>query len=256
MGCQTFDRSPYVYNTRRGAIQFIIDPLTSKTSSRGWKKFISHETIKSGSLLHDGGLLIRCVIEVESRVNSGADSSSQLATVESCGSQNFMDKMCYTDFAIKVEEQTYKCHKFMLAQKSNVFDAMFSHGNFNESQENEVKIEDLPAETVLEMLRFMYTGKVRCLKKVAQSLFAAADKYNIRDLKEVCEKSMTDSMSVDNVCSLLLLGHDHASTFLKEKALDFIANNVSAVTRSDGWKDVSALPGLMTDVVRAIDERR
>ena len=61
LGCHSYDRSTYVHNTRKGAVQFLAD---RRSSSRGWKKFISLEavTAPSSSLLHEGGLLIRCTV--------------------------------------------------------------------------------------------------------------------------------------------------------------------------------------------------
>ena len=53
----------------------------------------------------------------------------------------------------------------MLAKKSDVFDAMFSH-DFAETVSNKVVITDLESEAVLEMLRFIYTGKVQQMEKV------------------------------------------------------------------------------------------
>ena len=64
LGCHAYDRTPYVHNTRKGAVQFLAD---RRASSRGWKKFISLEQVNTpgSSLLHDGGLLIRCTVSME-----------------------------------------------------------------------------------------------------------------------------------------------------------------------------------------------
>jgi len=253
LGCQSFDRSPYVYNTRRGSVQFVVD---RRSSSRGWKKFISHEAINApgGSLLHDGALLIRCVVELECReanVDVEDNASSVFSRCPSFVTNTFLDDMKYTDMTLEVEGNVFHCHKYMLARKSDVFDAMFSH-NFEETYSNKVVIMDLESEAILEMLRFIYVGKVYQMEKVNKLLLAAADKYNIVDLKESCEKSLCNSMTVDNVSSLLLLARDRVSVELKRRALDFISQNIEAVTNSDGWQDLVREPTLMTDVVRAM----
>ena len=265
---QSFDRSPYVYNTRRGAVQFVVD---RRSSSRGWKKFISHEAIRApgGSLLHDGALMIRCIVELECRENNMADSNNLSAAaaealiphasnlsrgaagsslqLSSC----FLEDMKYSDLSLEVDENTFPCHKYMLARKSDVFDAMFSH-NFEEHFSNKVVITDLESDAVLEMLRFIYTGKVSQMERVNKMVLAAADKYNIVDLKELCEKSLCNSMTVENVCSLLLLARDRVSQELKRKSIEFISQNIDAVTSSDGWQELVRDPDLMTEVVRAM----
>ena len=260
LGCQSFDRSPYVYNTRRGSVQFIVD---RRSSSRGWKKFITHESIMApgGSLLHDGALLIRCVVELECRENNGDNLNDGGATLSTpslsrCPSfgTSFIDDMKYTDIEIEVNGSTFPCHKFMLARKSDVFDAMFSH-NFEETFSNKVNISDLEPEAVLEMLRFIYLGKVNQMEKVNKMVLAAADKYNIVDLKESCEKSLCNSMTVENVCDLLLLARDRVSPELKRRAIDFISQNIDSVTISEGWQNLVREPQLMTEVVRSMGPR-
>lgn len=208
-----------------------------------------------GSLLHDGALLIRCVVELECREHpflSEAEDPAALQYLSRTSSfSSFLDEMKYTDLTLEVNGNIYNCHKFMLAKKSDVFDAMFSH-EFSESVSNRVIITDLESEAVMEMLRFIYTGKVQQMEKVNKMVLAAADKYNIVDLKESCEKSLCNSMTVDNVCSLLLLARDRVSLELKRRALEFISQNVDTVTNSDGWQDLSKDPMLMTDIVRAM----
>ena len=95
--------------------------------------------------------------------------------------------MKYTDLVLEVGNSTFHCHKFMLARKSDVFDAMFSH-DFSEKHNNKVVIEDLEAEAVLEMLRFIYLGKVLQMERVNKSVLFAADKYNIVDLKGIFDR--------------------------------------------------------------------
>ena len=166
-------------------------------------------------------------------------------------SNSFLDDMKYTDLVLEVNGTTFHCHKFMLAGKSDVFDAMFSH-HFEERFSNKVVITDLEPDAILEMLRFIYTGKVHNMETVNKLLLISADKYNIIDLKESCEKSLCNSMTVENVCSLLLLARDRVSQELKRRAVDFISQNIEAVTNAEGWQDLVREPSLMTDVVRAM----
>ena len=207
-----------------------------------------------GSLLHDGALLIRCVVELECRdlpfINE-ADDPAALQLSRTSSFSSFLDEMKYTDLTLEVNGNVFHCHKFMLAKKSDVFDAMFSH-DFAETVSNKVIITDLDSEAVMEMLRFIYTGKVQNMEKVNKMVLAAADKYNIADLKESCEKSLCNGMTIDNVCNLLLLARDRVSNELKRRALEFISQNVDSVTNSEGWQDLSRDPILMTDIVRAM----
>ena len=69
---------------------------------------------------------------------------------------------------------------------------------------------------------------------------------------ESCEKSLCNSMTTENVCSLLILARDRVSQELKKRAVDFISQNIEAVTSSEGWQELVLEPHLMTDVVRSM----
>ena len=78
------------------------------------------------------------------------------------------------------------CHKVILGARSPVFNAMFVH-NMTESQEKKIDIEDLDIETVKDMLKYMYAGKIENLNTRSPRLLEAADKYQLSELKEICE---------------------------------------------------------------------
>lgn len=59
--------------------------------------------------------------------------------------------------------------------RSVVFNAMFEH-QMIEGKSNRVKIDDVDADVMYEMLRFIYTGKTSGIDKMADLLLAAADK--------------------------------------------------------------------------------
>ena len=79
---------------------------------------------------------------------------------------------------------------------------MFIH-NMTESQQRIVDIEDLDYETVKDMLRwehqvvdvdiiypisrYIYAGKIENLNTKSPRLLEAADKYQLSELKEICE---------------------------------------------------------------------
>jgi hypothetical protein len=59
-----------------------------------------------------------------------------------------------------------------------------------------------------------------------RKLLIAADKYNIVNLKEACEKSLCSSMAVATVSSLLIFAQDRHVGELKAKAIEFISKNI------------------------------
>ena len=111
-------------------------------------------------------------------------------------------------------EHVFHAHKYVLSKKSDVFEAMF-RCDMLESKSNFVKIEDVPIRAMASLLRYIYTDLVLY---VADSkyldLMKAADKYQILDLKAVCEyKILEDELTVENAFEVLAAA-DQSNTFI------------------------------------------
>jgi len=280
------ERKPVISHQKRGTVQF---PLDKRQSSRGWKRFCALDQIQDSHMLHDGALIVRVTVDLDLRTDPPTMASYLQGQAEAMqedaggytakgGGRTFLDNLKYTDMILvvkspnlfpvgtsgeysatpkteeKSEEFEYPCHKFQLAKKSDVFDAMFTH-KFKESLTNRVSISGLEPAAVLEMLRFIYEGRVFNLPVVDRSLLEAADMYNIGELKSLCEKSICENMTVDNVSSTLMFAQTRLSVKIKNKCVEFITKNVRAVTNTEGWKDLVRDPTIMTEVVRAMGPR-
>jgi len=288
-----FDRVPMIQGQKRGSVQFPIDKRQSSRGWKRFyplDQIVGNAT----SMLHDGALIVRVTVDLAMLVDPmaaivapggpGAVAGPAVAPhpAGEAGPSNhvstnraFLTNLKYTDMVLVVrappssnssdsedlsaskdlvETVEYPCHKFQLARKSDVFDAMFTH-RFKESLENRVVISGLDPAAVLEMLRFIYEGKVNNLPLVDKCLLEAADMYNIVDLKVVCERSICENMNVDNVSSLLMFAQTRFSTKIKNKCVEFITKNVQAVTHTSGWNDLVKDPAIMTEVVRAMGPR-
>ena len=70
-------------------------------------------------------------------------------------------------------------------------------------------ISGLDPAAVLEMLRFIYEGKVNNLPSVDRCLLEAADMYNIGELKSLCEKSICEVRTINcfNISHLMQCFH-------------------------------------------------
>nr|CAH8858067.1 unnamed protein product [Trichobilharzia regenti] len=115
----------------------------------------------------------------------------------------------------------FEAHKAILAARSPVFAAMFEHG-MEESRANRVEITDMEPDTVAEVLRYIYTGQVVGMDRLAHELLAAADKYQLERLKTMCEEALVESLSVENACDIFGLSDMHNAEQLKAHTLEFI----------------------------------
>ena len=62
---------------------------------------------------------------------------------------------------------------------------------------------DLDGETVHDMMVYMYSGKVGELEGKATGLLSAAEKYDLREQKQMCETSLCENIiNTENVLGM------------------------------------------------------
>ncbi|KAF8365316.1 mel-26, partial [Pristionchus pacificus] len=161
-----------------------------------------------------------------------------------------------TDFTIRVGDKEIRTHRAVLAARSPVFCAMLTHEDTNESKSGVMHITDMDHDVVQEMLTYVYSG--RCSKDIGEmagDLLIAADKYRLDELKQHCECSLIEQISVDNVCQLLVLSDMYRAHKLREYSLIFITHRTKMVTCTPGWSDIlKSHPNLVTDIVNGFDK--
>lgn len=144
---------------------------------------------------------------------------------------------------------TIPAHKSILGSRSPVFNAMFNH-NMTEAQTKEVTIVDLSIDTVKDMLRYMYTGKIQDLNTRSPHLLEAADKYQLSELKEMCEETLSANLSVENSLEYLVLADLHSAKELKEAAVAFVVeHSLEFVDQIDKF---TSYPELIAELFKAI----
>ena len=92
-------------------------------------------------------------------------------------------------------------------------------------------INDLPSETVEELLRYIYTDKSSNVDAYSQTLLAASDRYQLPGLKLHCEKHLGEIISPLNVAEILLLCDNFKCEALKKTALAFCGENHSYIMK-------------------------
>lgn len=88
---------------------------------------------------------------------------------------NLFENPNFSDVTLTCGNREFKMHKAILASRSAVFSAMFEH-QMLEGKSNRVQIEDVDSDVMTEVLRFIYTGKINNIDKMADLLLPAADK--------------------------------------------------------------------------------
>ena len=163
------------------------------------------------------------------------------------------DDKTLRDVTIYVGNRSFRAHKAILAARSKVFASMFSSKS-GEQTNSTVKIKDLKPETVKVMLDFIYTGKVDYLdfSKSSGELLDAAEKFDLKRLKELCIEEMYRSLEYDyrNVAKILEVADTHSIPDLKEAALKSAIGNRQSLRDLVDFKTLmSNRPYLMTELI-------
>ncbi|PIC38716.1 hypothetical protein B9Z55_010629 [Caenorhabditis nigoni] len=232
----------------------------------GFKKFIRRDFLldEANGLLPGDRLSIFCEVSVVAEtVNvTGQTNVTQLFKVPPCrladDMQGLFDKQQFSDFTLICKSdngappQTFYIHKAIVSARSRVFSAMFEH-HMQESDTNMTTVDDIDPDVMRELLVYMYTGQARYIDQMAQSLIAAADKYQLDRLKVMCEQALCYQLTTENACLTLVLADMYSAAQLRAHAINFINVNAAEVMSSEGWHGlVRDHPKLLEEVFRAL----
>mmetsp|Transcript_30352 Transcript_30352/g.51330 ORF Transcript_30352/g.51330 Transcript_30352/m.51330 type:complete len:365 (-) Transcript_30352:1292-2386(-) len=182
-------------------------------------------------------------------INSKIQPSSDACT----GNEN----TCTHDAVVTTATTTatitqFPAHKFILSLRSPVFRAMFG-ASMHESASNEVRILDVNAPVMQLFLRYCYTDQCspEALELYADQLLAVACKYQVKGLEILCENHLCATLTVETAVHVLYLADLYEAVRLKQRALQFIAQNAKhVVAAEDFFERIS--PALCQEVVRTL----
>jgi speckle-type POZ protein len=155
------------------------------------------------------------------------------------------EKQVAVDVKFVVKSQPIGAHVNVVVPFSPVMAAMLDNDRFQEGLTKTVHIDDMEPDVFKEMLRYLYTGTVPQLEKMAESLFVAADRFQIQGLKFLCQQRMLSKLNKDNVIRYLVLAHLHSVPELVGKCYSIIVSNVKEIRVQPEWKQLlSSYPHL------------
>lgn len=225
----------------------------------GFKKFIRRDFLldeTNGLLPEDKLTLFSEVSVVADSVNISGQVSINKFKIPDCNLSDDFNELFetsnFSDVTLTCASREFKVHKAILSARSAVFSAMFE-SQMLEGILNKVVIEDVNADTMGEVLRFIYTGKTMNIDKMADLLLAAADKYALDRLKALCEEALSNNLDIENVTDTLILADLHNAIQLKNQAIDYINSQATEVIETSGWKNmVKMYPHLVAETFKAL----
>jgi hypothetical protein len=108
---------------------------------------------------------------------------------------------------------------------------MLSSAHTLESQKGELELLDVNYETFIELVRFLYTGKVPNIRSLALDMLAVSDRFGVTQLKDISARVLKASLRVDNALEIFSQADQHNTSDLKQETLDFIVENSASVLK-------------------------
>ena len=150
------------------------------------------------------------------------------------------------DIVIIADEGTVRlpAMKTLLCARSAVFKAMLLSGGggsgMSESLSKEIIIPDFDSGVLRAMLRYIHTDNANLSaldEQKAESLYVAANKYQIKGLLIVCEDYLKATMNASNASRRLLLSDTLDQAALKKATLQFFLDHAKECVASDTFAE-------------------
>ncbi|XP_034570016.1 BTB/POZ and MATH domain-containing protein 1 [Setaria viridis] len=164
------------------------------------------------------------------------------------------------DVKLKVRDKLFLAHKNVLAARSSVFMAEL-FGPLKEGEADSVEIHDMEPVVFKAMLDFIYTDNVPEVRTgeeiaMAQHLLVAADRYDLKRLKMICEHNLCSRITKKTAATTLVLAEQHGCNGLKKACFAFLSSlgSLKAVMDTQGYDHLrSSCPSLHDELVAKFD---
>ena len=130
-------------------------------------------------------------------------------------------------------------HRAIVAAGSPVFHAML-YGNMKESSEKEIKLSSVDTETFSNLLRFIYTGRIKINPECFENILDAARFFNVSSVEVQVADYIAKSLDNKNFYSILNVAIDKKFDHLLEHCLIFMDANANELVNSSNFSRLPA----------------
>ncbi|KMZ74796.1 arm repeat protein interacting with abf2 [Zostera marina] len=148
--------------------------------------------------------------------------------------EQYVNSPTLSDVAFLVEGKRFFAHRIALLASSDAFRAMFD-GGYREKDAKDIAIPNIRWPVFELMMRFIYTGSVEVTLDIAQDLLRASDQYLLEGLKRLCEYSIAQNVSLDNVTDMFELSESYNAMSLRHTCILFILEQFDKMSRKPGY---------------------
>ncbi|CAL0314570.1 unnamed protein product [Lupinus luteus] len=167
--------------------------------------------------------------------------------------EQYVNNSSVSDVTFLVEGKRFYAHRICLLASSDAFRAMFD-GGYREKDARDIEIPNIRWEVFELMMRFIYTGSVDVTLHIAQDLLRAADQYLLEGLKRLCEYTIAQDISLENVSSMYELSEAFNAISLRHTCILFILEQFDKLSARPGHSHLiqRVMPEIHSYFVKAL----
>ncbi|XP_037409481.1 BTB/POZ and MATH domain-containing protein 2-like [Triticum dicoccoides] len=226
---------------------------------------IRRDTLERSKYLKDDSFTLRCDIVVVGDAINSMDTATAFPSIKvppSDMQQHFSDLLLAeegTDVTFKVGSETIAAHRCVLAARSAVFKAeLFGTMKEGTATTSVIQVDDMDAQVFRAMLGFIYSDSPPDIEEEEDAdvmwrhLLIAADRYDLRRLRLMCEEKLSEYVDVSTATTILTLAEQHNCRGLKETCLEFLNSpaNLQKVMATGGLDSLAACcPSVLKDLI-------
>ncbi|CAN6282658.1 unnamed protein product [Urochloa humidicola] len=133
------------------------------------------------------------------------------------------------DVVFQVGGDEFSAHRSVLAARSPVFEAELLRATREDGTTavDCIRIDDMLPDVFENLLNFAYTDLLPDMDgtegpMMAEHLLVAADRFNMQDLKLICEEKLCSNINEDTIANMLRFAEQHQCRLLKDACIEFL----------------------------------
>ncbi|RZB89033.1 Arm repeat protein interacting with ABF2 isoform C, partial [Glycine soja] len=180
------------------------------------------------------GAVALCKLADKASTLSPVDAAPPSPTPQVYLGEQYVNNATLSDVTFLVEGKRFYAHRICLLASSDAFRAMFD-GGYREKEARDIEIPNIRWEVFELMMRFVYCGSVDVTLDIAQDLLRAADQYLLEGLKRLCEYTIAQDISLENVSSMYELTEAFNAISLRHACILFILEQFDKLSSRPGY---------------------
>merc|ERR1719242_1315493 len=143
----------------------------------------------------------------------------------------------FVDVTLHVEGKKIYGYKAILCLTSKYFDRMFA-SNMKEANTNDVYLENIEFTTMKALVQFMYTDSID-EDKITLELLAAADRFEVMRLMEICCQELSKTITLENVGQIWETCYVRNIEELTQDCTIYIAKNWKSLSKDEKFLELA-----------------